>query len=220
MTITHPARGTMRVRVDARGRLLALDAGATTRKLLVERRPWMPAAAFDALAASWAGQDAAGRSLGALSGRGQMSATIAGARLTADYGTPSKRGRDIWGTLVPYGQVWRTGANQATHFTTDRDLVLGAGADTLVVPAGRYTLFSIPERDGGVLIVNRQTEQAGTAYDAARDLGRVRLTARPLAEPLEVFTIAATPEGPGGLLRLQWDRTELVTPFRVGGRQE
>lgn len=215
MTITHPLRGTMRVRVDSRGRLLALDAGATTRKLLVERRPWMGTDAIDAFVTRWAAMDAAGRSLGALSGRAQMAATIAGARLGADYGTPSKRGREIWGSLVPYGQVWRTGANQATHFTTDRDLVFGTDTDTLLVPAGRYTLFSIPARDGGLLIISRQTDQAGTAYDATRDLGRVRLTARPLAEGVEVFTIAANPEGTGGVLRLQWDRTELVAPFRV-----
>lgn len=215
MTITHPARGTMRVRVDRRGRLLALDAGATTRKLLVERRPWMSDDAMLRVAMQWTERDAAGRSLGALSGRGQLDATVGGARIGADYGTPSKRGREIWGSLVPFGQVWRTGANQATHFTTDRDLLLGHGADTLLVPAGRYTLFSIPQRDGGLLIVSRQTDQAGTAYDPAHDLGRVRLAARSLAEPVEVFTIAANPEGAGGVLRLQWDRTELVTPFRV-----
>lgn len=215
MTITHPQRGTMRVRVDARGRLLALDAGATTRKLLVERRPWMSDDAIGVVATRWGEQDVAGRSLGALSGRAQLDATVAGARVGADYGTPSKRGRVIWGTLVPFGQVWRTGANQATHFTTDRDLVFGTGADTLLVPAGRYTLFSIPEHDGGLLIISKQTGQAGTAYDPAHDLGRVRLTARPLAETVETFTIAATPEGAGGILRLQWDRTELIAPFRV-----
>lgn len=215
MTITHPARGTMRVRVDARGRLMALDAGATTRKLLVERRPWMADDAMLRIATRWTERDAAGRSLGALSGRGQLDAVVAGARIGADYGTPSKRGREIWGSLVPFGQVWRTGANQATHLTTDRDLVFGGGDDTVLVPAGRYTLFSIPQRDGGLLIVSRQTGQAGTAYDPAHDLGRVRLTARPLAEPVEVFTIAANPEAAGGVLRLQWDRMELVAPFRV-----
>jgi hypothetical protein len=93
--------------------------------------------------------------------------------------------------------------------------VFGTGTDTLVVPAGRYTLFSIPERGGGLLIINRQTDQGGTTYDPARDVGRVRLTARPLPSTVEVFTIAADPEGSGGVLRLQWDRTELVTPFRV-----
>jgi hypothetical protein len=202
----------MRARVDRRGRLLGLDAGATTRKLIVERRPWM---AVDALAARWQADDAAGRSVGALSGRGTAQATIAGAMLTADFGTPAKRGREIWGGLVPYGQVWRTGANQATHFTTDRPLVLGEGAGALTVPAGRYTLFSIPDAGGGVLIVSRVTGQAGTAYDPTKDLGRVPLTARALSEPVELFTIAFGERGTGGEVRLQWDRRELVVPFRV-----
>jgi hypothetical protein len=225
MTITHPQRGTMRVRVDARGRLLALDAGATTRKLTVERRGWMSMEAIDAIASRWSSMDAAGRSLGALSGRGQTRSEMGGANIEVDFGTPSKRGREIWGRLVPFGQVWRTGANQATHFSTQRDIVFGSGADTLVVPAGRYTLFSIPERDGGLLIFSRQTGQAGTAYDPAHDLGRVRLTARPLERTVETFAIniegvwvPADPRPDGGVLRLQWDRTELVVPFRVRPR--
>jgi hypothetical protein len=219
MTITHPTRGTMRVRVDAVGRLLALDAGATTRKLLVERRPWGEPT-VDAIAARWAAQDSAGRSLGALSGRRTDTVRVAGATIVVDHGTPATRGRAIWGALVPFGQVWRTGANQATHFTTDRELVLGTGAATLVVPAGAYTLFSIPQAGGGVLIVNRQTGQAGTAYDAARDLGRVPLEARALDTPVELFTIAVTPERDGGAIRLQWDTTELVVPFLVAARTE
>jgi hypothetical protein len=214
ITITHPSRGTMRARVDAQGRLLGLDAGATTRKLVVERRPWM---SIDALASRWQADDAAGKSIGALSGRGAAKATIAGATLSADYGTPAKRGREIWGALVPYGQVWRTGANTATHFTTDRPLVLGEGSHTLAVPAGRYTLFSMPTADGGTLIVSRDTGQAGTAYDAAKDLGRVPLRARSLDDVVEVFTIAfgERAAGSGGEIRLQWDRRELVVPFRV-----
>lgn len=212
MTITHPSRGTMRLHVDKTGRLLALDAGATTRKLVVERRPWM---AIDDIVRRWTAQDAAGKSLGALSGRAQTASAVAGATISLDHGTPSKRGRTIWGGLVPFGAVWRTGANEATHIETDRDLVLGAGPDTLLVPAGRYTLFSIPERDGGWLIVNRQTGQTGTAYDPARDLGRVRLTARPLPAPVETFAIKAEADEGANLLRLQWDRSELVVAFRV-----
>ena len=212
MTITHPSRGTMRLRVDPAGRLLALDAGATTRKLTVERRPWMP---IDDIVRRWSAQDAAGRSLGALSGRARTTSTVGGATISLDHGTPSKRGRTIWGALVPFGSVWRTGANEATHFETDRDLVFGTGADTLIVPAGRYTLFSVPERDGGWLIINRQTGQTGTAYDASQDLGRVRLTTRPLAAPVETFTIKAEPEGGTNLLRLQWDAAERIVAFRV-----
>jgi hypothetical protein len=111
--------------------------------------------------------------------------------------------------------VWRTGANEATHFETDRDLVFGTGSDTLAVPAGRYTLFSVPERDGGWLIINRETGQAGTAYDSTKDLGRVRLVARPLSAPVETFTIRAETEAGANLLRLQWDNAERVVPFRV-----
>ncbi|HJR62596.1 MAG TPA: DUF2911 domain-containing protein [Gemmatimonadaceae bacterium] len=214
MTITHPARGTMRVRVDRNGRLLGLDAAATTRKLVVERRPWMQ---VDDLARRWAALDAAGKGVGALSGRGEEKATVNGAQITIDYGTPAKRGREIWGALVPWGTVWRTGANTATHITTDRDLVFGSGADTLVVPAGRYTLFTIPEQGGGTLMINKQTDQGGTDYDQAQDLGRVKLTKRQLPQEVELFTIAVEQEGQGGVLRIQWDRTELVAPFRVRG---
>jgi len=214
MTITHPSRGTMRVRVNSAGRLQALDAGATTRKLLVERRPWA-SLELDALAARWTAQDAAGRSIGALSGRRTDTATVAGATIIVDHGTPAMRGRAIWGALVPFGQVWRTGANQATHFTTDRDLSLGTGTQTLTVPAGTYTLFSIPQAGGGVLIVSSDTGQAGTAYNPARDLGRVPLEMRSLGAPVEVFTVAVTPEGTGGAIRLQWDRSELVARFTV-----
>lgn len=212
-TVTHPFRGTMRVRTDASGRILGLDAGATTRKLVVERRPWMPDAQLAALAGRWAAQDAAGKPFGDLSGRGETTVQTDGARVTVNFGTPAVRGRAIWGALVPYGQVWRTGANQATHLETDRDLVLGSGSDTLRVPAGRYTLFTIPDANGGTLIVNRQTGQGGTTYDAARDLGRVRLTARPLATAQELFNIALDP----GMLRVQWADRELVVPMRVTG---
>lgn len=212
MTITHPSRGTMRVRVDADGRLLSLDAGATTRKLIVERGGWI---AVEPFATRWAELDAAGRSFGALSGRGNTESTVHGATITVDYGTPLKRGREIWGALVPFGEVWRTGANQATHFSTDRDLVFGSGDSELVVPAGDYTLFSIPAADGGILMINKQTGQTGTAYNPERDLGRVPLTARPLPEVVEVFTIRVDQTAQGGELRLQWDRTELVAAFRV-----
>jgi len=212
VAITHPTRGTMRAHVDARGRLLGLDASATTRALIVERRPWME---LDAIEARWRAADAAGRSVGALSGRGAARGPIGGATITVDFGTPQKRGRAIWGALVPYGRLWRTGANRATHLTTDRDLMLGAGAGALVVPAGTYTLFTIPEAGGGTLVVNRQTEQTGTEYDAAQDLGRVPMMPRPLASVVEGFTIVITEERGRGELRLQWDTTEYVVPVRA-----
>jgi hypothetical protein len=214
VAITHPTRGTQHARVDRQGRLLALDAAGTTRALTVERRPWMDLAP---IAERYAAADRAGRSFGALAGRAERADTVRGATLSFDYGTPVKRGREIWGALVPWDRVWRTGANMATHFTTDRTLVLGDPSlgTPLVVPAGRYTFFSIPSASGGTLIVNRQTGQNGQAYDAKQDLGRVPMQIRKLAEPVEVFTIEATESARGGELALKWDRAAFVVPFTV-----
>jgi hypothetical protein len=213
-TLTHPFRGPSTVRVDEQGRLLSLDAAGTTRKVIVTRVPWVE---LQGPAARWAQADREGRGMGELSGRGREDATVAGAHILVDYGQPQRRGRDIFPGVVQWGQLWRTGANRATHLTTDRALVL-AGADgaTLQVPAGEYTLFSIPQEDGGWLIVNRQTGQNGTAYDSAQDLGRVRMRRTTVAEPVEAFTIRALPgDAGGGVLRLSWDRSEFTVPFRV-----
>ncbi len=123
----------------------------------------------------------------------------------------------IWGNVVPWGEVWRTGANRATHFSTDRELVLGDPATgTLVVPAGKYTLFSIPAADGGVLIINKQTGQNGTTYDPKQDLGRIRMRRAELPSAVERFTIRLDSQSASsGVLRLQWDQTEFVVPFAV-----
>lgn len=209
---THPLRGTMSARTDAAGRLLSLDAAGTTRKVRASRVPWLQ---LENHARVWAAADASGRSVGELSGRAQEEKVVAGARLSIDYGTPYKRGRGIWGNVVPWGEVWRTGANRATHFSVDRQLVFGNPATgTLVVPAGTYTLFSVPGADGGVLIVNKQTGQNGTAYDPKQDLGRVRMRRAELPTTVERFTIRVDSQGAsGGVLRLQWDQTELSVPF-------
>ncbi len=207
--ITHPSRGTMTTVVDARGRLLQLDAAQTTRALLVTR---MPAADVDALARAFAAVEAAGRPLGELSGRGEARGEVDGATLTVDYGRPAKRGREIFGALVPFDAVWRTGANMATHLTTDRDLLLGS----FRLPAGRYTLFSIPGPDAWTLIINRRVNITGTAHDPAHDVVRLPIPVRSLPETVELFTILVE-EGDteGGALRFQWDRSEAVLAFRV-----
>jgi hypothetical protein len=212
-TLTHPFRGPSVAQVDAQGRLVSLDAAGTTRKVIVTRVPWLQ---LDDAAMRWAQADREGRGMGELSGRGRAEGSVGGATIRVDYGTPARRGRDIFPGVVRWGEVWRTGANRATHFATDRALVLrGADGATLQVPAGEYTLFSIPAEDGGWLIINRQTGQNGTAYDAAQDLGRVRMARTAVAEPVETFTIAVEPAADGGVLRLSWDRSAFSVPFRV-----
>jgi membrane dipeptidase len=202
--IRHPLRGATTARVDEAGRILEVDAHGTTRALTVER---VAEADVFGLAREFAARDARGESIGALSGRAEGEGAIGGARIVVDYGVPSKRGREIFGALVPYGEVWRTGANRATHFSSDRDLVIG----TARVPAGSYTLFSIPRPDEWTLIVNRRTDITGTAHDPTADLARIPMEVRALPTTVEDFTIVVDP---AGYLRLQWDRTEAVVPIR------
>jgi hypothetical protein len=147
-----------------------------------------------------------------LSPRDTTTQTIGSAHLVVDYGRPSKRRRVIFGGLVPYDALWRTGANEATHFRTDRQITIG----TITVPRGTYTLWTIPARDGWTLIVNRQTGQWGTDYDKTQDVGRTPMKAAPLSESVEQFTIAIepTPKGTGRLV-MRWDTTEATVPIQV-----
>ncbi len=147
-----------------------------------------------------------------LSPRDTTAQTIGPAHLVVDYGRPSKRRREIFGSLVPYDALWRTGANEATHFRTDRDLTIG----TIRVPRGTYTLWTIPARDSWTLIVNRQTGQWGTDYDKTRDVGRTQMKVESLNEPVEQFTIAIEPTRKGsGVLIMRWDTTQATVPIHV-----
>jgi hypothetical protein len=113
--------------------------------------------------------------------------------------------------VVPWNEVWRAGANAATTFTTDRDLDIGGAA----VPAGSYTLYILPTPQRTELIINRQTGQWGTVYDASRDLVRIPLRAETLPEVVEQLTIAIAPAGNGATLSVAWDRTRYSVPVAV-----
>jgi hypothetical protein len=142
------------------------------------------------------------------------------ARIAIAYGQPHARGRRIVGGLLPIDTVWRFGANTATALHTDLDLTLGG----LAVPRGDYSLFLLDSAGAFRLIVNRQTGQWGSDYDASRDLGRIPLAIRTLAEPEETLTIYLVPESARpaqgyaelrGVLRIKWGATELATPWEV-----
>jgi Protein of unknown function (DUF2911) len=141
-----------------------------------------------------------------LSPKQQVEYTSNGKKVTIDYSAPSMRGRKIMGELVPYGQVWRTGANQATTLTTSADLMIG----TLHVPAGTYTLFTLPGEKEWTLIVNKQTGQWGTTYDQAQDLGRVKMKVVKLKDPVEQFAI-----GIDKTLAFSWENTKAWVPVVV-----
>jgi len=138
--------------------------------------------------------------------------TIGAAKLTIDYSAPSKRDRVIMGGLVPWDKVWRTGANAATTLVTSAGVMIGS----VHVPAGTYTIYSIPGQKEWTLIVNKQTGQWGTSYDEKQDLGRTTMNVKAVKDTVETFVIGIkTVSGKTGLLTLTWENTEASVPILV-----
>jgi hypothetical protein len=131
----------------------------------------------------------------------KASATVGKTNITMEYGRPFLKGRHVGGEVAPYGEVWRTGADEATTLVTNGDLTIG----TLKVPKGSYTVFTLPTKDGWTLIVNRVESQWGAfEYKQDMDLGRTKMTVKTAKTPVEQFTITLT----GGVLKMAWDTTE------------
>jgi len=137
-----------------------------------------------------------------------VSAAVDGAQVSITYGRPYTRGRKIVGGLVPFGRVWRTGADQSTTLVTDGPLVIGGA----VVPAGKVSLYTLPSPQGWKLIINKQTGQWGTEYNEAQDLARVDMTTRALTAPVDQFTIKIE----GGQIKMAWELTEVSVAIKKG----
>ena len=133
------------------------------------------------------------------------SATLGDAKINITYNAPSIRGRKIMGGVVPYGRVWRTGANPATTITTSADLHFG----DLLVPAGKHTIYSYPSEEKWLLIINKQTGQWGTEYNINEDLGRVPMLAKPVSSPQEVMSITfENTTATSTELHIRWETTD------------
>ena len=134
---------------------------------------------------------------------------LAGQTVTVKYNSPRMRGRKIMGELVPYGQEWRTGANPATTLITPIDLMIG----TLKVPAGTYTLFTLPSAGVWQFIVSTKTGEWGIPYPKGSDLGRTPMMKEKLSTPMEDMTIAFEKTmGNKTQLHIKWDTTDVYVP--------
>lgn len=133
-----------------------------------------------------------------------------GKSIKVDYSSPRAKGRKIFGDLVPYGQVWRTGANEATAFVTDTALT-AAGKD---IPAGNYTIFTVPAADKWTLIINKKTGEWGIPYKYESDeLARVDMHVSKTSAPVENFTIAFDQKGNTCTMRMEWENTRAQVDF-------
>lgn len=194
--------------VDDQGHILGADASATTEKTRTRRTGPID---VTRAAKAFATRDRAGRGVGIASPEDSVRVKLGAAHLAIDYSSPRRRGRTILGAVVPYNQVWRTGANAATVLFVDHPLMIG---NTLVGPGG-YSLWTLPTASGVELIINRQHGQWGTEYDSSRDLARIAMQVSAEASPRENFAILVIGQGDSAELVMQWDTFVWRVPVKV-----
>ena len=203
--------GTGEATLDSAHRMLRYSGARTTYKVDVTRLSEPPN--VQTIGAEFVALEAKNGGVKQLSVRDTARASIGAAAFTVDYARPLARGRQLLGGIIPYDQVWRTGANAATQFTTSAPITL----DGIQVPAGTYTLWTLPHAKGADLIINKQFGQWGTEYDGTRDLGRAPLQAETLAAPAERFTISiVAADGQRGTLAMEWGPFRWTAPIVVG----
>ena len=140
------------------------------------------------------------------------SVVVAGKKIGVEYYAPSMHGRKIMGGLVPFGEVWCTGANYATKITTESGLQLGG----LKLPKGAYSIWTIPNEKEWTLIINKETGQFHLYYKQQFDFGRTPMTVKALPSPVETFRVDLRNNGGNqGTLALIWETTEASVPFTV-----
>jgi hypothetical protein len=147
-----------------------------------------------------------------------ITAAVDGSDVTIVYGRPyskdpkSGAARKIWGELVPFGKVWRAGADEATLLTTKESFDIGG----TTVPAGSYSLFMLPEENGGKLIINKQTGQWGTKYDESQDLARIDMKKEAADKPADQFTITIDKNPAGGAtLKFTWENAQYSVALKA-----
>ncbi|HTK52248.1 MAG TPA: DUF2911 domain-containing protein [Gemmatimonadaceae bacterium] len=200
--------------VDSSGRLTGYSGARTTYKVDVTRVSDPPN--VEPVFTQFAALETK-NGFAQLSVRDTARATIGAASFAVDYGRPLVRGRDLLGKLLPYDYVWRTGANAATQFTTSAPIMLAG----MRVPAGTYTLWTVPRPKRTDLIVNKQTGQWGTEYDGSKDLAMAPMTSDSVATPVEKFTISITgSDAKHGTLAMEWGPVRWTAPIVVLGAGE
>ncbi len=209
VTVFAQIAGMMRVVLAPDGRVTGLDGTGSSLGVIGTRTNWID---IDSVARAFSEDERRAGAIGTLSLRDTVVANVGGAQLLVDYGRPSKRGRVIFGNVVPFHRIWRTGANLATHLITDRRLDF----DGVSLPAGAYTLHTVPRADGWTLLVSSQTAQWGSVTpDSATFVARIRMRASRSPGVVETFTITVDRNGPGGVLRMAWDDTVAEASFVV-----
>lgn len=209
--ITHDwLSGTGEATMDSVYHMLGYSGARTTYKVEVKRLASPPG--IKSIAERWEAQERGTGPLKSMSVRDTTRAQIGTATFLVDYSRPRLRGRTLLGDVIPFDRVWRTGANAATQFTTSAPVKLAG----ILVPAGTYTLWTVPHQSAVDLIINKQTGQWGTEYNGSLDLGRAPMSPQQLSAPVETFTISVVPvDAKHGTLVMEWGSFKWTASIEV-----
>jgi hypothetical protein len=195
--------------VDSSNHMLTYS-GARSTYLVEVTRLSEPLPDIEAIGARFAALETSQGGMKQLSVRDTARATIGQASMWIDYSRPLARGRTLLGGIIPYGEVWRTGANAATQFSTSSAVTLAG----MKLAPGTYTLWTVPSATGVDLIVNKQSGQWGTGYDYSFDLGKAPMTTAATGTPVEKFTISIAPvDAHHGTLVMEWGPFRWTAPI-------
>jgi hypothetical protein len=195
--------------VDSSNHMLTYS-GARSTYLVAVTRLAEPLPDIEAIGERFAALETSQGGMKQLSVRDTARATIGQASIWIDYGRPLARGRTLLGNIIPYGEVWRTGANAATQFSTSALITLAG----MKLAPGMYTLWTVPSATGVDLIVNKQSGQWGTGYDYSFDLGKAPMTTAATGTPVEKFTISIAPvDAHHGTLVMEWGPFRWTAPI-------
>lgn len=193
-----------RIKASPEGRILSYDGTGTPWNYTVTK---LPPIDVDEVARRMSKKP----KIGIPSPEVQVSFPVAGDTIQLSYGRPSKRGRKIFGGIVPYDSVWRTGAGHPTLITLPYDTRFGE----TFIPKGSYALYTIPRPGRWSLVFNTDLKEWPTAPNRSKDFAIVDMQVVALTQPTDPFTISIDPVKNGGLIKMAWDSTEARAEFKV-----
>jgi hypothetical protein len=203
--------GTGEATLDSSNHLLTYSGARTTYDVRVDRVAEPPD--VKTVGERFAALETKTGGVKQLSVRDTARGRIGSADVSVDYGRPLARGRQLLGNIIPYDQVWRTGANAATQFTTSAPITVAG----LQLPQGTYSLWTVPRANGSAdLIVNKQNKQWGTSYVRSMDLGRAPMKTETVITPVDKFTISIdSTDARSGTLAMEWGTFRWTAPIVV-----
>ena len=197
-----------KIKVSPEGRILAYDGTATQWNYIVTRHEPMD---VDEVAKRMSKKP----KIGIPSPTATINFTIANDTINLSYGRPFKRGRKIFGGIVPYDSIWRTGANDPTKISLPYAIRFGK----ITVPKGEYSLYTIPSMENWILIFNADLKQWPSEPNRSKDVALIPMKVQKADKQTDQFTINIEPLKSGGIIKFVWDETEAFASFRVGRKE-